>query len=95
MTGIRVDNLPVKRNGATVFTNLYELNAYAEVHLTERCRLRGGYTAMWLVDLPVAQDQFDFNLLNPMGRNNTHGSVTLQSANVLVRPTAPGILVTQ
>jgi hypothetical protein len=25
----------------------------------------------------------------------THGNVTLQSANVLVRPTAPGMLVTQ
>jgi hypothetical protein len=65
----------VKRNNATVFTQLYELNAYLEFHLLERCRLRGGYIALWLVDLPMSQDQFDFNLTNPSGRKDTHGSV--------------------
>lgn len=72
----------VKRNNATVFTNVYELNAYAELHVTEKLRVRGGYMALWLVDLPVSQDQFDFNLLNPTGRNNTHGSVFFHGPSV-------------
>jgi hypothetical protein len=65
----------VQRNNPTVLTQLYELNGYIEFNLTERCRIRGGYTALWLVGLPMSQDQFDFNLLNPSGRRDTHGSV--------------------
>ncbi len=64
----------IHRPGPTVFTHLYELNAFVEVHVTERCRIHGGYTALWLVDLPLAQDQLNFDLTAPLGKKDTHGS---------------------
>jgi hypothetical protein len=65
----------IHRPGPTVFTQVYDLTGYVELHLTERCRIHGGYTALWLVDLPMAQDQFNIDLTNPRGKKDTHGSV--------------------
>jgi hypothetical protein len=59
----------------TVFSHMYELTAALDVHFLERMRLRFGYTALWLLNVPVVGDQVDFNLANPEGRHNDSGSV--------------------
>jgi hypothetical protein len=58
-----------------IFSHMYELSAALDVHFLERMRLRAGYTAMWLLNAPMPTEQVDFNLANPLGRRDDHGSV--------------------
>jgi hypothetical protein len=54
---------------------VYELGGYFDFHLLERMRIRAGYNAMWLAGVATSNDQVDFNLANPTGTQNRHGSV--------------------
>jgi hypothetical protein len=62
------------RHNTASLGQVYELTGFFDFHMLERLRFRAGYTAMWLVDVATASDQVDFNLANPYGRRNTHGS---------------------
>jgi hypothetical protein len=53
---------------------IYELGAFLDFHLLERARVRVGYNALWVVDVAKAPEQLDFNLANPVGRENTTGT---------------------
>jgi hypothetical protein len=54
---------------------IFEVGAFVEFHILEKCRLRGGYNVIWLTGVNMAQDQLDFNLANPPGNSDNHGSV--------------------
>jgi hypothetical protein len=47
---------------ATTFSQIYDLGAFADVHILERLRLRLGFNAFWLLGIATAPDQVDFNL---------------------------------
>jgi hypothetical protein len=72
--------------GRTEFSHFYEIGLFADLYLLERARLRAGYTAMWLVDVAKAVNEFDYNLANPFGHDDRgtvffHGpSIELQIA---------------
>ena len=43
------------------------LAAFGTIGLTEQCRLKLGYMALWVVGVPQAQQQFNFDLSDPGG----------------------------
>jgi hypothetical protein len=53
---------------STVFSQIYEIGGFADVHLLQKLRLRFGFTATWLVDVAAANDQVDFNLMGREAR---------------------------
>jgi hypothetical protein len=57
-----------------IFSQVYELGAFAEISFLERMRFRAGYQAIWLLGIADAQDQLDFNLRNAQGRRDFTGS---------------------
>lgn len=70
---------------ATVFAQVYQLGAFADINLLERLRLRLGYTAFWLTGVAAASDQVDFNLMGTQSRQalGAQGLVNaLQSGNL-------------
>lgn len=55
---------------------LYDLGAYIDFNPLQRCHIRAGYTALWLLGQSLAIDHFDFdlsNIANP--KKNNEGSV--------------------
>jgi hypothetical protein len=65
---IRGDGLVVDlghRTGNQV-AGLIELNAFATLWFTPNIRLRGGYQAMWIFNVPQARDQVDFDTTQPV-----------------------------
>jgi hypothetical protein len=59
----------------TVFSELYELGAFADVIMLERMKLRFGYSALWFVNVAGAVEQVNYDL-NAQGTNhNNHGSI--------------------
>lgn len=76
----------------TQFSQIYEIGAFAEFNVLQRLRVRGGYNALWLVDVMAAPDQVDYNLrgnvnyspppptINPPNFNNANANLnTVQS----------------
>jgi hypothetical protein len=59
----------------TQFAQMYELNAFVDIHIVERCRVRLGYTTLWFANMANVSDQFDFNLQNTDSFNSRNGSV--------------------
>lgn len=58
------------------FAHIYELGLFLDFLLSERIRIRGGYQALWIVNVPEAQEQVDFNLANIEGARGRHtGSI--------------------
>jgi hypothetical protein len=55
---------------ATVFAQVYQLGAFADINLLERLRLRLGYTAFWLTGVAAAVDQVDFDLKGYQSRQS-------------------------
>jgi hypothetical protein len=75
---VRGDGFPgfdVQRNTINPYAGIFEAGGFVEFHLTEKCRIRGGYNIIWLTGVKMAQDQVDFNLANPQGNDDRHGSV--------------------
>jgi hypothetical protein len=60
------------------FMQAYELNAFVEIHLTERALIRGGYKTMWLLNASTPQDQVDFNLSSGQNLQKSTGDYFLQ-----------------
>jgi hypothetical protein len=59
----------------TFFASLYEFGAFADVLLSERMKLRIGYDLMWIVHLPDAESQLNFDLSQPAHVINENGSI--------------------
>lgn len=55
---------------ATVFAQVYQLGAFADINLLEKLRLRLGYSAFWLTGVAAAVDQVDFNLQGQQARDS-------------------------
>ncbi len=70
--------------GDTIFSMMYELGAFVEVHVADRVRVRGGYNALWLTRMEAVVDQFNFDLGNPQGRINHQGSVLYAGPSLLL-----------
>ena len=66
----------------TIFSMLYEAGFFLNFRLMDNARLRAGYNLLWAADVAEAVDQLDFNLANPDGRNNTHGSILFHGPSV-------------
>jgi hypothetical protein len=64
---------PSAQHDSVVFSHIYELSAFGTIGLTEQLRLKLGYMALWVVGVPQAQQQFNFDLSNP-GGNFSHTS---------------------
>jgi hypothetical protein len=56
-------------------SEVFELGAHLDFHILERLRVRAGYQAFWLAGVATSQDQIDFNLASPGGRQNYNGSM--------------------
>jgi hypothetical protein len=61
--------------GDTIFSQMYELGGFAEVHFTERFKMRVAYNALWVLHIDAVVDQYNFDLSNPQGKINHDGSV--------------------
>jgi hypothetical protein len=46
----------------TEFSHMYEMNAFVDIHLLERAKLRVGYNTMWFLHMASVSDQYDLNL---------------------------------
>jgi hypothetical protein len=60
---------------SVIFSQMYEIGAFAELHLTERMRLRAGYNALWILHVDAVVDQYNFDLSQPEGRIDHNGSI--------------------
>jgi hypothetical protein len=57
------------------FTQIYETGIVLDVYMLERARVRAGYTALWIVNIPEAVDQFSPNLSLPIGQQDNAGNI--------------------
>ena len=81
---IRGDGLSgfnVNRND-TIFSHMYEIGAFAEIYITERLKLRGGYNALWILNVDAVVDQYSFDLSKPQGPVNHDGSVLYHGPSI-------------
>lgn len=62
----------------TIYSSLYDLGGFIELQVLERLRIRSGYNALWLIHVPVANQQLDFNLQRTTGARKDNGSVFYQ-----------------
>lgn len=58
----------------TIFSQLYEAGAFAEIHVTERCNVRLGYTALWILHVDAVIDQYQVDLSKTQTINH-NGSI--------------------
>jgi hypothetical protein len=61
--------------GVTYFSQSYDLGAFVDFNVLERCHLRFGYNALWLVGAALAVDQFNFDLSTTGNANSKNGTV--------------------
>jgi hypothetical protein len=59
----------------TLFSQLYELGFFLSVRLMDNARIKAGYDMLWAVDVAEATGQVDYNLANPAGHTDNHGSI--------------------
>jgi hypothetical protein len=63
-------------HGATrIFSHLYEVAAWGTFSITEQWRIKAGYTALFLVNVPVASNQISFDLGHPDLHRNNNDSI--------------------
>jgi hypothetical protein len=68
----------IQRSAHQSFTNfgqVYEIDAYLECWLWERCRVKGGYTALWALGVSDVNAGVNFNLSDPQGHQSHDGSI--------------------
>jgi hypothetical protein len=59
----------------TIFSQMYEVGVFLDVYLGSCCHVRGGYRGLWILDVPSAVSQVDFNLQHVNGTENDNGSI--------------------
>jgi hypothetical protein len=64
------------------FTHLYELGTFIDFYAFERVRVRAGYNVMWVVNVPEAVDQLNFDLSNLNLPPNERGSIFFHGPSV-------------
>jgi hypothetical protein len=69
---------PGSSNSITELTGIVELGLFTNIFLSQRCKLRLGYEAMWLLHLPEAQQQINFNANIAAGNQLYDGSLFFQ-----------------
>jgi hypothetical protein len=63
------------------FSHVYEIGTFVDIYFLERFRVRTGYNVMWLLHLPMAIDQANFDLQTPLNvRQN--GNVFLYGPSI-------------
>jgi hypothetical protein len=62
---------------SVIFSQMYEIDGFMEIHLTERCKVRAGYNAIWALHVDSVVQNYDFDLTQSQqqGRSNHDGSV--------------------
>jgi hypothetical protein len=58
----------------SIFSQMYEVGAFAEIHVTERCNVRFGYNALWILHVDAVVDQYKVDLSNQQTINH-NGSI--------------------
>lgn len=61
-----------------IVSQIYETGAYLDWCFCEGLHLRTGWMALFLVDVATAEDQFDYNLADTLGRERYHGTAFYQ-----------------
>jgi hypothetical protein len=64
-----------KDSGDIIFSSLYEIGLYGDISLWEQVRIRFGYNALWIVHVPDAQSQLQFDLANQFPGRNDNGTI--------------------
>jgi hypothetical protein len=59
----------------TLFSQIYEMGINLDIYLAERARVRVGYQMLWVVDVPTAVGQLDYDLSHTKGQTNNNGSI--------------------
>jgi hypothetical protein len=59
----------------TLFSHMYELGFFLNLRLMDNARIKAGYDMLWAVDVAEATGQVDYNLANPAGHTDNHGSI--------------------
>jgi len=59
---------------ATLFSQTYEINVFADILLWDQVRMRVGYMAFWVVGVPEANQQINFDPSSRTGLGNNNGS---------------------
>ena len=59
---------------ATLFSQVYEINVFADFCIADQVRLRAGYMAFWVVGVPEANQQISFDPASKTGLGNNNGS---------------------
>jgi hypothetical protein len=60
------------------FASVYEVGIMADWQIIRNFHFRGGYTALWLIDVAEAESQVSFNLADTTGRAVNNGHVFFQ-----------------
>jgi hypothetical protein len=66
---------PAIHTNETQVSEVFELTLYLDFTLSEQWRIRAGYQGLWLVDVPLASSQVQFNLNDVAVPLNRTGSV--------------------
>lgn len=74
---------PNTHRGTTRFAHMYESELFTDIIGSDRIRFRVGYQFLWLLNVPEAVDQIDFNLRNRQGvASRTDGSIFLHGLSL-------------
>lgn len=57
-----------------IFSQIYEINAFLDLCVLERMRVRAGYQAMWILNVADSQDQISFDLRDTYGKGSYNGT---------------------
>jgi hypothetical protein len=72
----RGDGLTVRnQNNVNQFGQVYEAALYADFAISQTFHIRAGYQCLWLVSVPQATSQIDFNLLNTGASVQSNSSI--------------------
>jgi hypothetical protein len=66
---------PAASQSSTIFSQVYELALWGTIGITEQLRFKAGYQALWIVGVPQAQSNFNWNLADPGGTRSNTSSV--------------------
>ncbi len=56
-------------------SGLTELELFVNIGFNEHIRLNAGYQALWILEVPVAHQQLNFNPVTPLGTVNDSGTI--------------------
>jgi hypothetical protein len=73
---------PSSHIATTLFSQIYDVGLFANVTLGEHIRVKAGYQALWVVDVPVASNLVDFNPNDAKARQDYHGSIFFHGPSV-------------